>query len=127
MLGSGEGAVLLLTEGIHLEDGVEVHQLQAVYLIQVALRLFVLEIVVHCGECAWVAVGHWCAEQFVVVAHEHEVYSPRVDAHALYLDTSACHLGQCAQYLAVEREDIPVGVMGGGDESVGEASYLFGL
>ena len=118
--------IVLSGEGIDLEDRVEIHQLQSIYLIEIALRESVLQIVVHCRECAWVAVGHGCSEQFFIVAHEYKVDAPRVDTDACYFYFALCHLAQSTQYLCVERKDVPIGVVRGGDKSVRETCYLFG-
>ena len=54
--GMAEGGIVLLTHGIELEDGVEVHELDAGDIVNLAARDDVLEIIVHGGKCNRIAI-----------------------------------------------------------------------
>ena len=56
LAGMAEGGIILLTHGVELEDGVEVHELDAGGIVDIAARDDVLEIIVHGGKCNRIAI-----------------------------------------------------------------------
>ena len=112
---------------MQLEQRVEVHELDARYLIDLLAAEYAREVVAHGLKRVRVAVGQRIAQQGAVAAYAHEVDAPRVDADALDGDAAPGHSLQSANRLAVEAEDVPVEVASRLDERIVEARQFLHL
>ena len=96
-----ECRVLFAPHGIELEDAVEVHQLNAGDVVDLALADDVLQVVVHGVEGDGVAIGARVAQDGAVGSDADEVDAPRVDADRGDRQSAAASLLQSADDLEV--------------------------
>ena len=65
-----------------LEDGVEIHELNAGDVVELLLASYVSQVVVHGREGVWVTVSPRISDYLPVFPNEYKVHSPGVDTYA---------------------------------------------
>ena len=114
-----------LAHSVYLEEGVEVHELDARLLIYLFLADLLVEVFLHHAHCVWVAIGERVAEDGSVLAYIYEVASPGVDTDALDMDASLSHEFQALDDFQIERIDVPIEVIACLDKMVVETCQFF--
>ena len=114
-----------LAHSVYLEEGVEVHELDARLFIYLFLADLLVEVFLHHAHCMWVSIGERVAENGSVLAHIYKVASPGVDSDALDVDASLSHEFQALDDFQIERIDVPIEVIARLDEMVVETCQFF--
>ena len=86
-----------------------------------------LEILVHCLECEWVAIGDRIAQYGIVFSYAHEINTPGVNTDAYDRQLSFCHQLQSFDDFVVQGEDVPIEMSSCLDEAVLESGQFFKL
>ncbi len=125
LVGLLEGTVPVAPHLIELEEGIEIHKLDARLLIDRLLRHGLLEVGFHGVDGVGVAIGQRIAQQLTVLAYADEVAAPGVDADAMDGNLAVGGQFQTLDNLMVEGIEVPIYVTRGLDEGVVEAGELF--
>ena len=113
----------MLAHGCQLEQGIEVHKLNARTVVDLLLGNH-LEELFHDSLGVWITVRVRIAKYVPILTHAHKVHAPSIDADALYLYTLFCHLTQCANNLCIQCIDIPIEMSTQLGDAVRETSQL---
>ena len=122
-----QGRITLTSHGIELEDGIEIHQLDACDAVNLLSRDDILQVIIHCIECDGVAIGTGIPENSTVVANHHKVHSPGVNTDGCDFQTTLSHFFQTTDHLEVQGVDIPIEMTTLFDEVIGETGYFLQL
>ncbi len=112
--------------GIQLENGVEIHDLDACGGIQLLPRngfVHLFRDAVGVG----VAVGTGISEQGTVIGHETEIHAPGIDADGIRPDTFLLQPVQTLDEMLVDGQDVPVVLSAQADNAAGETLHFFHL